>query len=294
MQYVYDQMAALAAAYAQHASLSDYCRLWAVDALVGMGQIERAVSEFPTLNINRTSSNLTNQLLTLKEYIGRPMSGRDVLTLCGPKVTKFAQEHLADVSQFLDAALTADQGKQGSMLDRWSSAYEIYSTNYHLFTGSLAGRSTDSFKSKYFSLREEILRQCSQWIREAENSFREERGVPRIGEGWVAETELFYRLKEEFSAFSVIHHARPDWLGRQHLDILIEEASVAIEYQGAQHDMPIEYFGGEDAFKETVKRDERKRRACKRNGVALLYVREGYSLTEVIQNIRECSRKKDR
>lgn len=287
MKFVYDQMMALADAYDAFTSLSNYCRLWANDALIGMRKFERAAAEFPRLNINQTSSSLTDRLLTLKEHTAKPIVGRDVLTLRGPKVTKFAREHLEEVAQFIDAQLIADQNSNGSLLDRWSRAYTIYSTDYNLFTGSTASRLMTDFETKSFSLNQEILKQCTAWIREAENSFREEKGLPRIGEGWVAETELFYRLKESFSGMSVIHHARPDWLGLQHLDVLIEEASIAIEYQGAQHDRPIDYFGGEEAYKNTLKRDERKRRACKKNGVTLIYVREGYKLNEVINEIQE-------
>ena len=127
---------------------------------------------------------------------------------------------------------------------------------------------------------------CSQVTREAENTLREERGVPHVGEGWVAETELFYLIKSAFPDHKVEHHARPQWLGRQHLDIFIHEACVAIEYQGAQHYAPVAYFGGEEAFRLTQQRDKRKLSACQRNGIHLLYVDEGYSVENVIEQIR--------
>ncbi len=57
---------------------------------------------------------------------------------------------------------------------------------------------------------------------------------------------------------------------------------IGIEYQGAQHDKPVEFFGGQKAFEENLKRDERKRQLCEENGVKLIEVREGYNIDDLI------------
>ena len=62
-----------------------------------------------------------------------------------------------------------------------------------------------------------------------------------------------------------------DWLGKQHLDFYLPEYNVAIECQGGQHFKPVDIFGGEDGFANTVALDMRKRRLCKENGVKLFY-----------------------
>ena len=106
-------------------------------------------------------------------------------------------------------------------------------------------------------------------------------------EGWVEETTLYYEIKNAFKQLEVIHHARPGWLGRQHLDIMIPQLNVAIEYHGIQHDEPIEFFGGEEAFKKQKRLDAKKESLCKKNGIRLLHVRPGYSLEEIIEQIKE-------
>src|SRR5690606_30606514 len=111
-------------------------------------------------------------------------------------------------------------------------------------------------------------------------------GIPFVGQGWVAETRLYYEIKGAFPEVEVEQHARPDWLRPQHLDIYIPALATALEYQGAQHDQPIAFFGGEAAFLKTQERDRRKQRRCKRNGVRLIYVREGYLLADVIEEVR--------
>ena len=61
------------------------------------------------------------------------------------------------------------------------------------------------------------------------------------------------------------------WLGGQHLDFYLTDYNVGIECQGAQHFVPVEFFGGEDALKSTMERDERKSKLCNDKGVELLY-----------------------
>lgn len=121
---------------------------------------------------------------------------------------------------------------------------------------------------------------------EKQNDFRESRGIPRIGEGWVSETDLFYKLKESLSPAKVIHHWRPKWLGRQHIDIGIPELKIGIEYQGKQHDKPIDFFGGEEAFIKGQERDKRKKQLCKENNIHLIEVRKGYDYDELLFKIK--------
>lgn len=127
--------------------------------------------------------------------------------------------------------------------------------------------------------------EASRLLREAENSYREAIGAKKIGEAWISETELYYKVKSHFKEVEVIQHGRPDWLGRQHFDVWIPELNVALEYQGAQHDNPVEFFGGQKAFEQNQKRDQLKKEKCLKNGVRLIEVREGYNFEEVIDQI---------
>ena len=72
---------------------------------------------------------------------------------------------------------------------------------------------------------------------------------------------------------------------------------VALEFQSLQHDQPVAFFGGQEAFEATLRRDARKRQLCRRHGVRLIYVRPGYDLSSVVAEIssvadRRMSRKK--
>ncbi len=109
-------------------------------------------------------------------------------------------------------------------------------------------------------------------LRETENEVRAARGISAIGESWVSETELFYRVQQLLPDETVIAHGQPKWLGRQHLDIWLPGRNVAIEYHGLQHFRSVEFFGGATAFQATQERDKRKRSLCAKNGVRLVEI----------------------
>lgn len=121
----------------------------------------------------------------------------------------------------------------------------------------------------------------------AETAYRESIGLPlpQKGEGWVSETNLFYQIRNHFKDYEVIQHGRPQWLGRQHLDIYFPNENIGIEYQGIQHYQPVDYFGGEEGFAKNQERDERKRKLCKKHSCYLIYVDEGYDIQDIIEDI---------
>lgn len=71
----------------------------------------------------------------------------------------------------------------------------------------------------------------------------------------------------------------------QHLDIYLPGHNTKIEYQGSQHFEPLEFFGGEEGFRYTQRRDVQKRSLCQRNGCDLLHVTEGYEPEGVISQV---------
>ena len=132
-----------------------------------------------------------------------------------------------------------------------------------------------------------ILNQFRLILKQAEDLYRETIGMPKVGEGWISETELFYKISEYFKNDEVLHHASPKWLGRQHLDIYLPKYNIGIEYQGIQDYEPIEFFGGQEAFERTLERDERKKQLCEKYKCHLIYVEKGYILSDIIIEIEK-------
>lgn len=68
-------------------------------------------------------------------------------------------------------------------------------------------------------------------------------------------------------------------------DFYIEECNLIIEADGRQHHMPVEYFGGEGAFKEIVVRDSIKNQYCKSNNIRLLRIEYTLNKNDIQQQI---------
>jgi hypothetical protein len=178
------------------------------------------------------------------------------------------------------------------MIPKDYGAYDIqYTGRSHIIEGKtyyevdLLRRNYNYYKeivNPFIELVEEILR-------EAENLLRENHGLPRIGEGWLAEMELYNLVKQLYP--DATHHISPSWLRPQHLDVFVPSKNMAFEYQGQQHFEPIDFFGGDEAHKRLQELDARKAKKCKSNKVILIYWRYDESivpeiLTKKLENIK--------
>lgn len=265
---------------------NDYIRFWVRDAYVALGDFETALSLCKEYKLGSRHSAQAGKKVSLKWELGLPITGSDLIGLFGPQLTKFGKENIEPVTEFLSIRLKALQEKEcRSFYDEWIEDAHELEHGYTLFNGHASHMVTKPPRGVSFDLSERAKKFAKQAIRDAENTWREENSIPLVGEGWVSETALYYEVKAAFPSLKVMQHASPAWLGRQHLDIFIEELSVGIEYQGIQHDKPVSFFGGEEAYQKTVKRDRAKKNKCSRNGVRLIYVREGYQIHDLVKQI---------
>lgn len=136
-----------------------------------------------------------------------------------------------------------------------------------------------------------LFARCRALTREAENVARDGAEIPRVGEGWVSEMALLRQVQAAFPEERVVHQARPGWLAPQSLDIYLPDYSIGIEYQGAQHSNPVEYFGGAKAFELQQERDARKLDICRQYGCVLIEVHPGYRLEQVIGRVKDAMQK---
>lgn len=278
-----EQLIRLKQAYPEEAKFLEYCDAWLSDCYVFQGDYSKALGAYPSIPMNSRSATMTDHLLSLKVEVGEHISGRDILTLNGPKVTKWGKDHLNDVASYIDVIVSAlEKDMDADLLKTWKESSRKHPYSVYRGTPSSSSAAIDCY---FFSGNDEVIDFIKSNTREAENTVREEMNIPRIGEGWIGETELYYAVCNAFPKVNVIQHARPEWLGQQHLDVFIPDYSVAIEYQGAQHDQPIEYFGGYEAYLATKRRDLAKKRKCSNNGIRLIEVRPGYDLSDLISQV---------
>ena len=100
---------------------------------------------------------------------------------------------------------------------------------------------------------------------------------------WKHELSLFHAVRGLYP--DTLYQYRPDWLGRQSLDLYIPSLSTAIEYQGVQHYLPVDFFGGEEALSQRRDLDRVKKELCEANSVQL--IEWPYSVDPTDKNVRK-------
>lgn len=164
----------------------------------------------------------------------------------------------------------------------YTSKYILKYNSHKLGLSEYTGLEKGSF---IYFIENSLLEIFSIFIYGNQDLFRISKGLPKIGEGWISETELFQKIKNHFYREKVIQHGKPKWLGRQHVDIWISKYRIGIEFQGKQHYEPIAYFGGIETFKKNQERDIRKKDLFKKNNAHLIEVTHGYNLENLIKKI---------
>ena len=99
---------------------------------------------------------------------------------------------------------------------------------------------------------------------------------------WKHELTLFDLVRNTYP--DTLYQYRPEWLGRQSLDIYIPSINTAFEYQGVQHFLPVGFFGGDEALLQRQELDRLKREKCENSGVRL--IEWPYTLDPTEKNLR--------
>jgi hypothetical protein len=107
-------------------------------------------------------------------------------------------------------------------------------------------------------------------LKEIKSLFIEENELKYGDARWTSEKYVFFSVQKKFKDLKVFHHYSPPFLGLQHYDIYIPSQKIAVEYNGRQHYEPVEFFGGIEGFKETIRRDKKKKEISEKYGVTLL------------------------
>jgi hypothetical protein len=224
--------------------------------------IDELNNEFPQIKIDKRKSGYLEEAKKISKQ----------------KIDELKKEH-----PFTKYSNTLKKFKETYQFQGYTSKYWLSYNEHKLMLCENTGLTKTSF---LYYIENSILETFSVYIHSLQNEFRVSRGIPKIGEGWVSETDLYYKLKGHFSTKKIIHHGKPKWLGAQHVDIWFHEHKIGIEYQGQQHDRPIAFFGGERSFEEGKKRDERKRMLFKENNAFLIEVREGFDFELLCKEIK--------
>lgn len=154
------------------------CCHWISDCFVILERYHEAIAARPVISPDSRSMWATNYLLSLKLIVGSNITGRDVLTLCGPRVTTFGKKHLSEIMQYIDTILkTRERETERNMLTEWVNDSSQHP--YYVFSGTHFASPTH-ITAYDFSRNEKVANFTGELIREAENTVREKAGLSKV------------------------------------------------------------------------------------------------------------------
>lgn len=139
------------------------------------------------------------------------------------------------------------------------------------------------FQNKGFKLN--YFNKVGNNLRSFENRLRKEKGFDGVG-SYYKEKLLFERLKGDFPELIIISQYSPAWLSPQRFDIFIKECNLALEYNGVQHYVAVDFFGGEEGLRNTRSLDKEKKKKCQENGTLMMTIRYDRDFDESYKNLK--------
>ena len=287
--------------------VTSYLYPWAIIALVLTkvdirAFLERYIEFYMRNNLSGNYDFITSLYMTSHQISSssEKVEGRLFRAFVGEDlrkhITQIGKKYYSEVMQVVDVLLQGDYDKHSinylfRLYDFEDGVIQV-SINEFCYL-AVTSKKNASENHEGFSLRVQYptynptkkAAYIKSVIREAENLVRLNKGLQKIGEGWVSETLLYRRIENAFNETKVTQHATPSFLGRQHYDVYLPDYKIALEYQGEQHSRPVDYFGGEEAFLKSMERDKRKRQLSNGNGVFQIDVLPGYDLRLVIDDV---------
>lgn len=132
-------------------------------------------------------------------------------------------------------------------------------------------RNQASLIFKRTEFKKDYIKVLGKNFRCLENRMRKGKGFDKVG-SFYTEKLLVERLKLNFPNLTFLTQYSPKWLSPQRLDVFIKECNIAVEYHGAQHFIPIDFFGGMDGLKLRQHLDSIKKAKCSKNHIELIEI----------------------
>jgi len=121
-----------------------------------------------------------------------------------------------------------------------------------------------------FDIFKERRYECYAFVKQLRDKAKSDLAAEGVAVNkWSSERTLFALLHKYYN--DAVYQYKTEWLQDLSLDMYVPSKRFAIEYQGKQHYEPVELFGGEPAFAQQIKRDDRKAVLCKENMVKIIY-----------------------
>ena len=141
----------------------------------------------------------------------------------------------------------------------------------------------DYSKVEYVNSTTKVCISCAQHgdFYQAPNNHLRGQGCPRCKE-YKGETQVSEFLKAHNIEFQTQYPIEYEGniKGFTYIDFYLPQHNMFIEYNGMQHYIPVEHFGGELKFQQQKKRDQYVRNYCVKNNIQLLEIKYGTNIED--------------
>lgn len=97
---------------------------------------------------------------------------------------------------------------------------------------------------------------------------------------WVSEYSMYHLISKYYE--DAIYQYHSDWLGMQSLDVFVPSINTGFEYQGIQHYQPVNFFGGEDGYKQRLILDNKKKEKLKEHNIHFIEWKYNEKISKIV------------
>lgn len=173
------------------------------------------------------------------------------------------------------------KGKSGC--PKCASNYQLSQEDFIKLLQDIYGDKFDYSKIEYETILKKVLIGCKKhgYIKMRPQSLLTGRGCPKCYSKSRGEAIIAYYLDKRNIDYE-FQKKFPECKRQSELvfDFFLPDYSTCIEYQGIQHYIPVDNFGGEFYFNLTQERDKIKKDFCKSKNINLLEIRYNDNLVE--------------
>ena len=186
--------------------------------------------------------------------------------------------------------LPTRESRGDAFVDQWLGWYRCLEQLQHGVNYASDGRFMDVGPDELTNLLDKSSDMRSfdrrRKVRSAINNLVKEKfELNSLGGTSKSEALVYQMVCEVVGRNQVERHYRPKWLHGLEIDIWIPNLKIGIEYQGVQHYVPFEAWGGEAGLLDLQARDMAKRKYCLAEEIQLIELR--YDEEVSVERLRE-------
>lgn len=182
-EYIENELLRIQKSYGMFRKINEYCNKWIADCYIARNDFESALKFLPD---NFALKIKCNYIYTNEHFVNDfPFSS----------MTKFGVTRIEEIKA--EVIKIYEKYEAENNINIIEECMGFNTTESYLFSGSGSMRPINNYTSYYFD-KNKYYNYFPNILKDAENNIRDKYDLPRIGEGWISETILYYYIKNCF------------------------------------------------------------------------------------------------